>query len=293
MPQHHSANGFAALILLALLTACGGDRPSSPSQVLAKVNDTEITGLQLNHVLSQRGKPEGADEQALKRSALEQLVDQELLVQKAVDLKLDRDPTVLQAIEQSKRQVLAQAAAERYLVKKATPSEQEIAAFYQSNPALFSERKIYQFKAFSVRGPAIPSGVAEGLDNAHSADEVANVLTNAGMEFKSADIRRTAEQLPLPMLDKIATSHQGDVIAIPENGGTLLLLNDGTTPAPMNAEEAKPFIQTYLVNMERQNKAKQGMANLRAAAKVEYLQDFASTKKVEQKAPEQSHAKKL
>lgn len=295
MPQFHPARGFAALILLALLTACSGEKPSSPSQVLARVNDTEITGLQLNYVLSQRGKPEGADEQALKRSALEQLVDQELLVQKAIDLKLDRDPTVLQAIEQSKRQVLAQAAAERYLVKKASPSEQEISDFYQNHPALFSERKTYQFKAFSLRSPAIAPDVAENLNGAHSPDDVASVLSQAGIEFKSADVRRTAEQLPLPMLDKIASSQQGDVIAIPEDGGVLLLLNNGTTPSPMTVEDAKPFIRTYLENMERQTKAKEGMANLRAAAKVEYLQNFSTqpSKKTDPKPAEQVSAKKL
>ncbi|MDP0972048.1 SurA N-terminal domain-containing protein, partial [Klebsiella pneumoniae] len=73
------------------------------SQTAAKVNKEEITVHQINFVLQrQQGlKPEQAEEAG--RQVLERLVDQELAVQKAQELKLDRDPRVVQQVEAAKR----------------------------------------------------------------------------------------------------------------------------------------------------------------------------------------------
>ncbi|WP_187360169.1 EpsD family peptidyl-prolyl cis-trans isomerase [Chitinolyticbacter meiyuanensis] len=274
MPQFHPARGFAALILLALLTACSGEKPSSPSQVLARVNDTEITGLQLNYVLAHQGRP-GKDENAARQAALDQLVDQELLVQQAVKQKLDRDPTVLQAIEHARRQVLAQAAAERLLAQK-TPSSEDITEFYRAHPALFEGRKVYRFAAFSVAQKALPENVTSQLDAAKTPEEVRAVLNAGGVEFQATEMKRAAEQLPLPMLDQIDASHPGDIVALPDGDRLLLLQHLSADAAPLNEKQAEPFIRSYLQNTRMQEEARQQLAGLRAAAKVEYVKRFAA-----------------
>jgi EpsD family peptidyl-prolyl cis-trans isomerase len=95
------------LVLLFLAPAgcerAAADRPGA--QLAAKVNGTEISVYQLRTVSSTAGGTAGNP--ASVAQALEKVIDRELLVQKALAAKLDRDPQVLQSIEDARRQLLA------------------------------------------------------------------------------------------------------------------------------------------------------------------------------------------
>ena len=90
---------------LAVVAGCG-DKKDKASQTAAKVNRDEITVHQINFVLQQqRGlRPEQAD--AASKQILERLIDQQLALQKADELKIDRDPRVVQQLEAAKREIL-------------------------------------------------------------------------------------------------------------------------------------------------------------------------------------------
>ena len=85
----------AAATALVSLVLVGCEKKAGASPTAVMVNKEEITVQQINHVLQQqRGlKPEQVD--AASKQILERLIDQELAVQKAGELKLDRDPRVL------------------------------------------------------------------------------------------------------------------------------------------------------------------------------------------------------
>lgn len=141
---------LAVVAAATLLVACGGDKGDKASQTAAKVNKEEITVHQINFVLQrQQGlKPEQAEEAG--RQVLERLVDQELAVQKAQELKLDRDPRVVQQVEAAKREIIARAYAERIGESVAKPANDEIAKYYAEKPALFKERRIYSLQELNI-----------------------------------------------------------------------------------------------------------------------------------------------
>src|ERR1700712_3824018 len=81
----------AGALMTALLLAACGRHESGPTQVVAKVNGSEISVHQVNFAMStQQGLKGDAD--AVGKAVLERLVDQELAVQKSVAAKLDRNP---------------------------------------------------------------------------------------------------------------------------------------------------------------------------------------------------------
>ncbi|MGL4996832.1 MAG: EpsD family peptidyl-prolyl cis-trans isomerase, partial [Deefgea sp.] len=242
-----------ALSAVFLLAACGDkEEKKSPSQVLAKVNDAEITVHQLNFVLAQT--PNATAEQ--KQQILDQLIDQELLMEKAVELKLDREPNIVQAIEASKRQILAQAAAERVIGKPAEPTKAAVDEFYAKNPGLFADRKTYDFVMFALPKANYSDAIAAQLDTATTAMQVKAVLDAAKVPFEINESSRAAEQLPMQMLPKFAAMNQGDILAMNEGDKMVLLQLKASNAAPVTPTDAEPLIKRYLSTNDAQENAK-------------------------------------
>ena len=276
-----------ALSAVFVLAACGDkDEKKSPSQVLAKVNDAEITVHQLNFVLGQN--PQAQANQ--KQQVFDQLVDQELLVQKAGELKLDREPNILQAIEAAKRQILAQAAAERVIGKPSDSSKTAIDEFYAKNPYLFAERKSYEFVMFALDAKSYSDAIAKELDSAITPAQVKSILEAEKVQFESNEAARTAEQLPMPMLDKFAALNVGDILALKEGEKMVLLQLKASHAAPVSPADAEPMIKRYLLANNAQTQAVAKMKTLRDAAKIEYLQRFASAPAVAAPSAESASA---
>ncbi|MBM3115149.1 EpsD family peptidyl-prolyl cis-trans isomerase [Jeongeupia naejangsanensis] len=263
---------LAAIVLG--LTACKDDgEKKSPSQVVARVGDAEITVHQLNYLLAQQANPGDA---AVKQRVLDGLVDQELLVQKAVELKLDRDPDVVQAVEAARRQILARAAAEREIGKPAEPAQAQIDAFYAAHPQLFAERKLYDFAVFALAANALKPEIEQALQHARNAAETAAVLQQAGVNAQPAESQKAPEQLPLPLLPKVAAMKNGDIIAVPDGDKVLLLQLKGSTPAALQAAEVQGAIKQYLLVEQGGAREDSKLKALRGATKIEYLQRFAT-----------------
>lgn len=140
-----------ALIIALVLAGCGDKDEKTATQVAAQVNGEEITVHQINFAMQRMSNvaPEQAKETSIQ--VLKGLVDKQLLVQQALEDKLDRDPQVAQALEEGRRQLLANAYVERLTANAAKPTDTEIQNYYDKNPALFSQRRIYKLQELVIR----------------------------------------------------------------------------------------------------------------------------------------------
>ena len=271
------ALAITAMTAVLLLAGCGGaGSKDKASQTAAKVNKEEITVHQINFVLQQqRGlKPEQAD--AAGKQILERLIDQELAVQKAEDLKLDRDPRVVQQLDAAKREIIARAYVEKAGEAAAKPTTEAIKQYYDEHPALFKERRIYSIQEVTIEAtPDQVPALREHLQGAKSINEFVDYLKSSGFKFTGNQAVRAAEQLPLNMVDAFAKMKDGQAVLSPTATGAQVIVLAGSRSEPVDEVRARPAIEQFLWNDAKRKLLDADMKSLRAAAKIEYVGKFA------------------
>jgi EpsD family peptidyl-prolyl cis-trans isomerase len=258
-------NLFLILMLATPVTACEravAERPAA--QLAARVNGTEISIHQL------RSAAPGSVAQAL-----EKVIDRELLVQRALAAKLDRDPQVVQSIESARRQLLAQAYLERAASAAAGNSRDEVRAFYAENPALFAERRIYRLRELLVSAPAEMIDVLRAeAAKARDLEEVAGWLRTRNAKYSVDGLTQPAEQLPLSFLPQLARMKPGEiaVFATPLGASVIQLVH--YEEAPLSEQQAAGLIEQFLVGRKRLETAAAEVKRLREVATIEYVGEF-------------------
>ena len=270
--------GLLAMALAAALAlaACGDKKEKAASQTAAKVNKEEVTVHQINFVLQQqRGlKPEQAD--GASKQILERLIDQELAVQKADEMKLDRDPRVVQQLEAVKREVLARAYAEKVGEAAAKPTPEDIKKYYDENPALFSQRRVYSLQEIQIEAAAdqVPALRAK-LGEVRNIPEFVEHLKTTGLRFAGNQAVRTAEQLPLASLKTFAAMKDGQALLNPTPNGAVVIVLASSRPQAVSEEQARPAIEQFLLNDRKRKLLEDDRKALRTAATIEYVGKFA------------------
>lgn len=266
-----------ALTSVMLLAGCGGGKKDKPaSQTAAKVNKNEITVHQINYQLQQQRnlKPEQAD--AAGRQILERLIDQELALEKAEEMKLDRDPLVMQRIDAARREIVSRAYAEKVGEGVAKPSADEIKKYYSDKPALFAERRIYSLQEIAIEArPEQVAPLRDKLAAVKNINEFIEYLKANDLKFAGNQAVRPAEQLPLASLDTFAKMKDGQALLTATPTGANVLVLAGSRSQPVTLEQATPAIEQFLLNERKRELVNKTLKDLRTAAKIEYVGRYA------------------
>lgn len=260
----------------AFLAGCSKSDDKPASQVVAKVNKQEITIHQVNFLLEQqRGlRPEQAE--AARKQALERLIDQELAIQKLGEIKLDRDPRVMQQLEAARREVLSRAYYERVGEGASKPSEAQIFKYFNDNPALFAERRVYRLQEWLIEAtPAQLDAVREKAQSGKAINELTDHLRAHSIKFDFNQAVRPAEQLPLDSLASFSKMKDGETLLIDKPNGLLVIAVANSRLEPVELARAKPAIEQFLLNEQKRRIIADDIKALRAASAIRYLGSFA------------------
>jgi len=276
-PESRIRNIFGmAFFCLLVLVGCSKNESTGPTQVVARVGGEEITELQVNQALERQPGVKADQVEPLSRKVVGSLVEQEIVLRKARDLKLDRDQRVVQNVEALKRDVIVRAYLDRIAEGASKPSAKEVQAYFEDNPALFSQRRVYTFQELSVQADdAQRAEIEVQLATLKSPTELEAFFKARKMPVRSERTTTPAESVPLPMLKRVSSLKVGQGLIVPGAGGLRILLLAGLQDSPVTEEQARPAITTYLLNQRKREAVEKEMAALRSSSPVEYFGKYA------------------
>jgi EpsD family peptidyl-prolyl cis-trans isomerase len=271
-----------AAMAAVLLFGCGQKKEVAPadasgSEVVAKVNGDELTAAQLTIALQkQRGmRPDAGD--AASKQVLDQLIDEQIVAQKAVTAKLDKDPKVVQQIEAARRDILARRFIEAAAETAGKPADDVVQKFYDSRTTLFAQRKVYTLQRLDIQAPDERRAEVDAhIQSLKSSAELTDWLKSQKLVFTAKQEQDASEQLPPAVLEKLATLKEGESMAVPSQFGVTALTLVSSASAPKTLAEARPAIEQYLSGQGRREVIMNLQKSIRDGAKIEYEGRFAA-----------------
>lgn len=269
----------AAIAVLLFLSGCGKEADNKPvsGQVIAKVDGNEISVHQLNSLLANQkvNSPEAAEK--ARQSALTKLVDQQLAYNQALEQGLDRNANVVLAIENAKRELIARAYLEQVVAGLSTPSEEDIRKYYDENPELFAERKVYRLQEIAVEHrDDIREDLRKQVDQAQTLDDIGEWLKENDIKFRANAANRAAEQIGMLLLQQVAKLKDGEITLIEGPSNYLVVRLAASQEAPVTEEKAGPRIARFLHNIKVQETISEEIKRLKSTADIQYGEEFAS-----------------
>jgi len=317
-PVRFGAAASAAICFLGfVLGACSQqDAKNDRTQVAARVNGREITVHQVNYLLDRAQTDPAsdaiADTNPVPRTgdaALDRLIVQEAVVQAAMAQKLDRDPSVLAAMEDARRESLARAYLDQVSSSQAEPTKAQVHEYYLRNPLLFRDRKVYTVRELEVRLPMpagedttesaapgaqavdasaveeraralrreLPSKLQAIWERSHDWKALSDSVRAAGLPFEARTRIEAAEDLPLDQVGTYDQMTEGTVRISTDREIALVLQLMKVAREPIDEARAAPMIRAYLWTKERERADKAEIDRLTKAAEIERIGIFAST----------------
>jgi EpsD family peptidyl-prolyl cis-trans isomerase len=270
---------LALLVCAAALSGCGkkGDTQAS-TQVAAKVGSEEISIHQINDMLGRVNLGDKSPEALKKvsRQILEKLIDQQLAIDQATELKLHRSPEVVAQIEAARRDILANAYLQQFTASLPKPSPEEMKKYYADNPALFAQRRVFNLQEIIAKpGPEASALLKSMGDAGKPMDEIAAALRSKGIPFNGGNVTRGAEQLPLEILPRMSTLKDGQNLSYDTAQAATLIHIVSSQAVPVTEEQALPRIEKFLSNQRATSAIAANLKALRDKTQITYMGEFA------------------
>ncbi len=266
---------------VVLLSGCGGDDSATNkvgnTQVVAKVNGEEITVHQLNQLLSRVRVPEGElSQEDVEQKVLDSLIEKTLVLQAAKNVKLDREPAVLSALEEAKNKVLIDRYVQRTLESVANPTDKEIQQFYDNFPELFADRKMYVFTKLAISADADRvNQIIEQVKQGRSIEQIVALLKQQDIKYKRMSEAKGEGKIANPILHFLSALQAGDIGYLKMTDGLLVVELHKVLDQSVDLETAKNAIARQLLLEERKKASKKLVDSLKETAEIEYVGKFA------------------
>lgn len=266
---------FLLLVPLAAMSVSGcSDRDKNISKILVKVNGAAITRRQLDVELMRASPAQEGDEAAtpaLRKQALEALIDRAILLKEAKRNKVDRDPIVIQTIERYKVQAIVQAYVESQAGTTVKPSKKNVNEYFNNHPELFAHRKVIDIKQLSIASQDFSSALKTVMDARTSLDQIEEWLIARKVTYVKTTASYVSADLPPEVLSQLKTLGKNRLFVLKDGDRDLLSTLSNLVENPVPKVLANSQIERFLMNKKMQEVAATEIARLRPLAELDYV----------------------
>lgn len=263
-------------IALLFISGCS-DKPKPATQIVAKVNDDEITVHQLNNAMAQLPPTPAENLAKVRLDLVGKLVNEQLAVQQALLLKLDRSAEVMMQIEAARREILTKAYLKQLTSGLPKPNPEDTKKFYDSHPELFAQRHIYNLQQIIIPNPHPPVAKIQQLAADKTMTEIVTTLKQNKIVFTGNAATRAAEQIPLNTLTELAKIKDGQIGIIESPQSITIVKVEASQLAPLSEELALQRIPQYLMNEKAKIAINDKLSQLKSTAEITYMNEFSGT----------------
>jgi EpsD family peptidyl-prolyl cis-trans isomerase len=270
---------MACIIAIPVLLGCSkkndGTAAGSSSQVVARIGNQVISAQELDTEL--RWNNVAADrkhDDAVVKRVLAELAARKYLVEKSLDAKLDREPTVLLDILRSREQVLARAFAMRELSREASAiSAADTQKYIVDHPLKFANRKILSVDQTSFAIGSTDQSSIDSMKSFPSVEKVEERLTELGIPHTRSAATLSTSEIPDELFRSLQETGPGTVVFFRSGQNGVFLT--------VTREELRPLEGDAAIALARQlqqqdiARAQASLTNFTASMEAKYEGEYA------------------
>jgi len=258
------------------VSGCSKTSTSAPSQLAAKMGSDEVTLYELDRVAAHRSAGAEAHAAASRKRILDQLIDEHLMADEAIRLKLDRTPDAVLDLQLCKQSTLQNAYLMSIFAQRdssAVTDKRDAQAYYDQHPELFAQRQVYLIKEI-----VFPQNAGLDLDAAGKlapADLLA-LLEQRAVKYRVTFGKVGTDELSPQLQKATGNLKDGQSMVVPMSDDLVMVERISAAPAPVDFDAAEPGIVAFLGRRQAEQQLQAQAVTLRDRAGVQYLNEFAS-----------------
>jgi len=241
-----------------------------PETILASFGGQTITLGEFNQLWEE--VPEEYKLQLDKSMALDQMISEKLLIQKAIDMGLEEDKDVLEQIMKITEQILVQALIEREILDKVQVNDEEVLEYYEQNKDSFTVKEQVHLYNILLETEEEAQNVLGQLKAGEGFSEIAIAKSTGPSAAQGGDLGYLTKGTTIPEIEEVVFTLEveelSEVIKT-DFGFHILKISDKKPETVKTLEEVKEEIIETLLPTKQQGAFENLLEELKGKSEIE------------------------
>ncbi len=259
-----------------ILTAPGCGKSSDKTEVLASIDDTEITVADFNSRIENLPERYRGVVKNRRSEYLQEYINDTLLYREAMRKNLHKDKELLRLLEAARKKILVARLLQDEVDNAIEINDEDVAAFYDENSARYMTPEIMRVSHILVPSRVQANEILENLTAGESFEDLARAKSVDPTAQRAGDIGYFPKGQLMPEFEgACAQLGVGEISGVVKTklGYHIIKLTDRRPPEPRPIEKVTDDIKSRLYAAKRQELFNQLLRKLRDESDIQIYEE--------------------